>query len=109
MVTEDHRERPEFGTPARRRVCEWLGGGFRRETAIIIRRQQPLPDSQFYCLTSEGPKALHDNGIASLLISEEEICIQYRPGAEWADPVTDRGRLHSRIRHARGTGLQPAA
>jgi len=68
-----------------------------RETVIILPRHNANSKSHFYCLTSEGPKALYDQDIFEQLMSEEEILVAYTKGDIWAYPCMDNVPVASRI------------
>jgi hypothetical protein len=68
-----------------------------RELVVILHRRTPKTGSHFYCLTSEGPKALYDQDIFENLLSEDEILVEYCPGDIWAYPCVTAGPLARRL------------
>ncbi|MGF1448748.1 MAG: hypothetical protein ACFB20_04975 [Opitutales bacterium] len=68
-----------------------------REVVVILPRRTPKTGSHFYCLTSEGPKALYDENVFEYLVSDDEIMVEFCPGDIWAYPSVTSGPLSSRL------------
>ncbi|MGF1483766.1 MAG: hypothetical protein ACFBZ8_05325 [Opitutales bacterium] len=68
-----------------------------REVVVILPRRTPKTGSHFYCLTSEGPKALYDQEVFEYLVSDDEILVEFCPGDIWAYPSVASGPLASRL------------
>jgi len=69
---------------------------------MLVSRHQPREISHFYCLTSEGPKALYDEEVFGCLASEDEIKVKFITGETWAYPDVEDPSLRQRL----GAGLR---